>query len=145
MTEISPNKYNIEKDFKEKLKIFFMIVRPAMHPPIQGEKVIGVVAYRPEDAMRKAKDEHDAQQGLTIISYGDNVSIVELLSRINVEGVTVAAPIAEVPQMPKFEKAPVMGIEGLKSGLLYILNEKTIEGIEEKDQEDLKRIIGNIK
>ena len=133
-------KYDMERAFKEKLKLFFIIVRFAH---IQKERVVGVVAYKQEDAMRKMDDDYKDQSGVSFVSYGDFVLIEEILSSINVKGVVIKQSI---PLTPKFEKdsepQPVLGVGAFKSSLLLVLNEYVKEG---KDQKELRRIVSNIK
>ena len=136
-----PIKYEIEKEFKEKLKIYFLIVRPANISPIQNERAIGVVAYKTDEAIKKAQQNWSAP-GMVIISHGDYVLMDEILSKVNVEGLT----IIEAPQIrdeiqPGQIIQPRMGIQGFKEGLLLAMNEYVKE---EEDKKSLKRIIENI-
>ena len=140
MEKIQQKKYEIKKTFNEALKIYFLIVRPAIIPPIMNERAIGVVAYKVEDAVEKAREDY-ATPGMTAISHNDYISVEDMLKKINVEGITiVSAP--QSPRDVKPEKKPTIGLEGLKAGLLLAMEEYVKN---KEDQEHLKRIVSNLK
>ena len=88
-------KYPIEKDFTEKLKLFFMCVRSLPQNPLQVEKFIGVVAYRQEDAFEKAQKEFGAP-GLIVVSHSDFVLIEDLFRGINTSEISMPRTATEI-------------------------------------------------
>lgn len=139
--QIEPKKLEIEKDFKEKLKLYFIIIRPGIYPPIPNEHVKGILAYRTEDALARAKQDEE-QPGLAFIYTGNYIYVDELLKRIKTEGVTIiSTPKKTVPQAIMYPPSKI-GLEGFKVGL-KMAAEEYLE--DEKDKKKAKELINKIK
>jgi len=136
MNQTQPTKYDLEKHFKEKLKLFLMSIRPLNAPIIQNEKLTGIVGYRENDAMNKARTIYNVPGFKILHNAGDNIPIEELLRRIKVEGVTIAEPqtIVNLPVKPSKEQF----VNNLKLFADEMVTSDT-------DKKVLKRIIGKIK
>ena len=137
MTQVNEKKYNLTRDFKEKLKLFLMIVKPRMLPPVPEEKPICVVAYRAEDAV--AESNRSFGNGENAIYYGGVFVLVEdIIKRINEVGGGVEA----MPQSPLVLVPPPLGVEGFRSGLLMACD-RFLE--DEEDKKMIKGIINKLK
>jgi len=96
-----PAKYELEKEFKERLKLYLMSIRPFNSPVIPNEKLIGIVGYRENDAMTKARTTYNVPGFKILHNAGDNIPIEDLMRRIKLEGVVIAeAPTETVINLP---------------------------------------------
>lgn len=80
-------KLPIEKEFKERLKIFFMsivsnIAPPGLSPNIQLKENIGVIGYRHQDALEEVRKKYN-EIGTNIISFNNFKYIDDLFREIN--------------------------------------------------------------
>ncbi len=130
-------KYDLEKDFKEKLRLFLMSVRPILSPPIAVEKLVGIVGYRERDAMMKAQKEY-ATPGLKIAyNAGDSILIEDLMRTIKLEGVTIAeSPVETTINMP-IKPTKEQFVNNLK-----LFADDFVD--DEEDRKVLKKIINKI-
>jgi len=131
-------KYPIEKDFTEKLKLFFMCVRSLPQNPLQVEKFIGVVAYRQEDAFVRARNDY-GDPGLIVISHSDYVLIEDLFRGINTGEIKAPATATEMNILLRASKE--LSFESFKNCLLL----SAVEYVKDpKDKIQLKNIIKKI-
>ena len=139
-------KYEIEKDFKtrEKLRIFFLIIRPRNIPRIEHERVIGVIAYRHDEALEKIRKDYLEKNPSfeSLLHEKDYIYVEDVLKVINVEGIT----IINVPEVLKDVKPdqiiPTIGFEAFKSGLLFAVDKYLKE---KKDKEQMRKLIKKCK
>ncbi len=132
----------MEKSFQEKLKLFLLVIQPAVFPDIPNLHVVAHLAYRYEDALLKTKEA--TPKDMSIYFNGDFVVIEKLLAAINdvQGGVKIESPgVIPAPQ-PLPAAVPTMGFEGFKAGLLMALHEYVYD---EQDVQDLKRIISRME
>jgi len=132
----------MEKEFKEKLKLFLLVVQPAIFPDVPNLHVSAQLAYRYEDALLKTKETMPKE--MSIYFNGDFVIIEKLLEAIQeVEGgVKIESPGVIPLPSPSPAAAPLMGFEAFKAGLLMCLHEYVYE---EQDVQDLQRILNKIE
>ena len=133
--------YELEKQFKEKLKIYFFCARTAnpLTPQVINERFFGVVGYRQEDAFKRANEMYKDVPQTAIITHGDNTLIEDLLRNVKVEGVVLPPPLPQKP--PQTIVQPMIGKEGLRAGLLYALDHYVKD--EEKNK-SLKKMVEEI-
>lgn len=132
----------IEKDIKEKLKLYLLILRDRQFSPFPGERLKGILAYRAEDALQEVKEKY-SKPNLGFFYTGDYILPEELLRRIETKGIVISVP----KEKPTIEPKPILppqtlGVEGLKAGLLMAADNYLDE---EQDRIDLKRLINKIK
>ena len=139
-----PKKYSLERDSKEKLKIFYMIFRPGINPPMMNEKVFGIVGYNVDEARTKAMEIYKIPKGsqpFIIISYGDHALIEDILKRVDKVGSIKTEETKEVIIMP-----PKLGKEQFVNNIKLACDEFAGELLEnEKDREDLKKLVNKFK
>lgn len=136
MEQTKQKRYDLEKTFKEKLKLFFMIVRPGNIPAIPKERAIGVIAYRPEEAIKKGTEDFAPDKsGLVAIWKGDYVEMEELMKGAGM----MKQEVSSQPQ-PKPTRKP-MGKDKFKWSLQLAKDEYLTS---QKDKKDLERIIKKI-
>lgn len=135
-----PQKLEIEKSFKEKLKLYLFIVRPDNILPHPNERLAGIIGYRIEDAIVRAKQDH-AKPGMGIIYTGDFIYIKDLIKLVGKEATTIQKePILEKEPFLK-EFIPVTNREQFIWNL-NLLNDYYIEN--EEDRENVKKAIKNL-
>lgn len=136
---VKPEKYKISAEFTEKLKIFFMIVKPDSIP-IPQFKAVGVLGYRMQDAMETAKKTYlKDSPGFSVVGNSNDFAFIEdILTRVHVAGITINPQV----QVIKENDFSLIGKDGFIAGLkmasdVYVVNQK--------DKEEIKRIIATIK
>ena len=133
---IEPDKLKLEREIteKEKLRIFFMFVKRDNVVPT-NEQIGAFIAYRPEDALKKAMQDYPARnifyQGQNIV-VEDFIRQVYLLDKIEIK--------ADEPLPPAEQKRLS------RDQFVWNLSLVADEFIKDpQDQEQLKKIIGRIK
>jgi len=132
-------KFKIEKDIKEKLKLYLLILRERQFPPIPGERLTGVLSYRVEDALLEVK-ERCGKSNTAIIYTGDYILLEELFKKIETKGVVISAP-EEKPKVESMIVSEKLGIKGFKASLMMVMSEYIKD---EQDKKDLERILNKI-
>ena len=141
-------KLKLEKNIKEDLKIFYMLMRSKIHPPLLNEKMFGIVAYTPEDALNQATQRHLVPPGwgplpFGIISYGNCDNVKEILKEVDRTGIVQPKLEKEIilppPLPPPTKKQFIYNIKLVCAEMSEELLEK------EKDREELKRIVNKFK
>ena len=143
------SKFDLEKDFKEKLKLFLFLAKNDPQPPPREYKIVGILDYRSQDALPKA-----AQQSKNGFVYygGDYISIDHLLSKIassdfsdilKIEkDISITGGVEETPSEKLFSAETLLGIDQFKHSLELVLDAYIKD---EKDREELRKIIAKIK
>lgn len=129
-TKEKPTPLIPEMTFKEKLKIYLFLITPPeidIPPNIQLD---GVLAYRIEEASQKIKPTKPT--GFRITYTGNYLYVDKILERVG--GLKTG-------QFPQIVLKTSKGIGDFKAGLLLMAEEYIKD---EKDREDLKRIIEKI-
>lgn len=133
---VSPTQLKLNKEFSEKLKLFFMFVKNNPSPPA-GESIGCIIAYRAEDAVSRGIRDYPTKN---IFYQGQFIEVENLIKQLYTQDgkieISAGPDQVQVKPMPK-EK---LSREQFKSGLLMVLNEFTPK----EDQETLKGIIEKI-
>jgi len=133
------NKYSLEKDFKEKLKIFFMAVRPGPPNFLSDERFVGIISYTHDSAFQKGNEIFlkDKSKNLSLISHGDYELMENILGNLELVGKAIVIEKEKIIEKP----AEKIGIEQFKNSLKLILNDYIKD---ENDRIFLARIINTI-
>lgn len=141
-------KYPIIKEFKEPLKIFFLCARPMPGNMTNPERFIGIIAYRHEDAFKKAIDIYapgGPASGMAIISHGDCELIENIFRNINTSEISIIKPI--IAQEVKIEETNLlpeskkMAFATWETSLIMCAKEYVKN---DADRKELERIIETI-
>jgi hypothetical protein len=132
-TTTSPIKLSLEREAKEKLKLFLMFVKKDPTTPI-GQDIGAVIAYCVDEAVAKAMQDNP---GNNVFYNGNFLVIEELLKKVQLEGMAFSvAPIeVELPQPKPMSKETFIAS-------LKLVADDFLKG---KDAEDLKKIIEKVK
>jgi len=135
MTDNNLQKFPLSRSAEERLKIFYIITRPITTPQIMGEKVHGVLCYRPEDAMATIK-RSETLPNRSIVWTGHYDFVDEIIGKVKGR---VPGGVVEKPSAPKEKDLPT------KQQFLWnlqLVNDEMTKGVLKKeDKESLKRII----
>jgi hypothetical protein len=131
----------LTQDLKARLRLFAIITRPPNWPALPGEKIWMILAFGPEEAIERAKQECRAINPMdqAVIYTGDFCWMDELIRKT--KGGEAGIAIAQPPAVT-ITATPPIGIEGFKAGLLMAKNEY-VESLE--DKEILDRIIKSLE
>ena len=135
MTEelkIEPEKFKLKKDFEEKLKIYFLFVKDDQAMP-HGQIIGAIVAYRPEDALTKARQDYPNKN---IFWQGQFVTIEDLLKMLYSEEGIITIKIE--PKEISFQKERILPQKLNKEQFVQGLQLATDEFV--KDENDKKNI-----
>lgn len=141
--ETEEERIKLEKEFKEKLKLYLIIMRPIDSPAITVERAVGVLAYRPVDAIAKAQQIWGGE-GIGTVYHGDYILMEQLLSLLDEEEIEERKEKTKARKKKtsqKTENQPKMPLETFKASLLMVMNEYVED---EKDRKTLARIIKKI-
>lgn len=143
MNDFLKKLFPLKKTYEEDLKIFFMAVRTnPNHLGIEPgkEKFIGVVAYRHDDAIKKAGQVYGAdwKTGLGVYSNGDFETIANLFATI--DGPELRKLIKD--ELNEQEPPKKMAPETFKASLLLTAEEYVSDP---NDRKELKRIVQNVR
>jgi hypothetical protein len=132
------NTFEMEREFREKLKIFLFFVKTEnIVPDSEKEKIGMIIAYRPQDAIDKAIVEYP---GKNIFYQGQSMEVEEFIKGVAwVGNMSDIKKEVELPLQPAI-KTEDLSKEKFKAGLLLVLNKFT----KEDDKETLLKIINNI-
>jgi hypothetical protein len=133
-------KYNIQKDFKEELKVFLFVVRPS-NCVVNPEKLVGVLGYRSEDVIKTAGQQFcPPGSGLVAFSHGDYIPVSKILEAVkgktSFEKINIKPVVQPIISPPKYSK------EQFISGLLLVCDDFVKN---KNDKKEIKRIISGIK
>lgn len=137
--EIATQKYKLEKEFKEELKLFLFAIRTDLIMANQ-ERLAGVIAYRQTDAMIEANRNFcPPGSGMKAFSHGDYILISLIID--SVENGTKLKNVSIEPVLKPEVLAPKYSKEQFISGLLLVCDDY----IKSKDvkkiiKEELERI-----
>ena len=142
MTEelkIEPEKFKLKKDFEEKLKIYFLFVKDDSTMP-HGQIIGAIVAYRPEDALTKARQDYPNKN---IFWQGQFVTIEDLLKMLYSEEGIITIKIE--PKEISFQKEKILPQKLNKEQFIQGLSLAIDEFVKEKeDQNKLREILKKI-
>jgi len=137
MTDNNLQKLFISRSAEERLKIFYIITRPITTPQIMGEKVHGVLCYRPEDAMETIK-RSETLPNRSIVWTGHYDFVDEIIGKV--KGKVPGGVVVKKPSVPK-EKNDLPTKQQFLWNLQLVNDEMTKGILKKEDKESLKRII----
>lgn len=140
MTGNTTQKFPLSRTAEERLKMFYMIVRPDTTPLIKNERVRGVIAYRPEDAIGFIKETEPVPR-MSIVWTGNYDFIDDILKKTKEEK-TEGGEVESTTPTEQPKKLPSK--QQFLWNIQLVSDEMTEGVIKEEDQENLKRIIKTI-
>lgn len=129
----APIKLSLEREAKEKLKLFLMFLKKDNITPV-GENIGAVIAYRIDEAVSKALQDNP---GNNVFYNGNFLVIEELMKKVQLEGMTFAIAPMEV----ELAESKPMSKEAFIASLRLVAD----DFLKGKDAEELKKIIEKIK
>jgi len=147
MEEIIENKLlplKREKIGEEKLKIFFMGIRPFQFSFIGNERFIGIVAFDEKEALKKATELYlKDTSNMMVLSHSEDFEYIDnLLKHLDLKSLDGNPLIIEKPvYIDKPIQQITIGKESFITGL-KMAKEEFIKN--ENDKKELERIINTI-
>lgn len=143
---VTPAKLPLNREIKERLKLFYFIVRPKKYSAVPDEHSHGVISYRVDDAVNfltqkilpSVRPTSCSPMDLGIIWTGDFIYFDELMGKV--EGQEAIRFVT--PKEPVVTPQPKMGVEQFRHSLMLALDQ-FVEN--EKDKKDLTRILKGLK
>ena len=126
-----------KEEESQELRIFFMIGRKLLPKP--EEKVVAILAYQLEDAFENAKKDN---LGFGLLYNGQNMTIRELLAKLQTDSVVSPPVHQEEKRMEKPHSPERISFEQFRTGLMLVIDKFITDP---KDQKELKRIIGRLR
>jgi len=155
-TSIQNNGLPLSRNVDERLKIFYIIVRPDSIPItcakcnhqfklnlrlLNGEAVRGIVSYRPEDALAIVKGK-EGKIGYSIIWTGDFSYVDEIVNRVSpkpVEPMIIKQPVEEPQTKEQFLWNILMVSDNMVAGALTDKEKVEFKRIVKKIHNELKK------